>query len=107
MRRCVAIVAAAVTLIGCDAKVGSGANLPAVALYPGSKIVTNGENNGVIGANLETTDSEAQVVAFYEKELGAKQSAGAIKGSKNGHETTVIVTPAGPGKTAVSIIQPK
>lgn len=101
---------AALALFGCDAKTGSSSNLPAVAIYPGAKIVSNGENNGVIGANLEVADAPAKVIAFYAKELGVTpdpSGAGNLKGKKGGHELTILVVPSGPGKTSVSIIQPK
>ena len=50
------ILAFLVALVGCDAKIGNNAQLPAVAIYPGAKIISNGENSGVIGANLTTND---------------------------------------------------
>lgn len=97
-------------LLGCDARTGSGAKLPDVAIYPGAKIVSNGENNGVIGANLEVIAPRPQVVAFYAKELGKQpdpSGAGNLSGTKNGHQVNIIVSDAGAGKTAVSIIEPK
>ncbi len=84
--------------------------MPDVAIYPGAKIVSNGENNGVIGANLEVMDSRDHVIAFYAKELGVPVSpggSGSLAGQKGGHKITIIVTDAGKGKTSVSIIEPK
>ena len=104
------VIVAIFVLVGCDAKIGKDAGLPDVAIYPGAKITSNGENNGVIGANLEITDSPAKVIAFYAKELGVTpdpSGAGNLKGTKNGHEFTIIVTPAAGGKTAVTIVEPK
>ena len=50
------------------------------------------------------------VINFYVKDLGLGADAangGPLKGKKNGHDITVIVTDAGGGKTAVSITEPK
>ena len=101
---------AALALYGCDAKTGGSANLPVVAIYPRAKILSHGENNGVIGANLEVAEATPKVIAFYAKELGITpdpSGAGNLKGKKAGHDITIIVVPAGPGKTSVSIVQPK
>lgn len=99
---------AVLVLLGCDAKTGANANMPDVALYPGAKVVTNGENGGIIGANLMIEGATVQQVTdFYSKELGVSPAAGAIKGTKNGHDVSVIVTDAGQGKTAVVITQTK
>ncbi len=76
-------------------------------MYPGAKIVTNGENGGIIGANLQTTDTLKQVIEFYERELGTKWDAGAIKGTKEGHRISVIVTVAGEKKTMIGITETK
>ncbi len=110
MKKALILTTAFLVLVGCDAKVGSSATLPGVAVYPGAKIASNGENNGVIGANLEITDSKEKVIAFYAKELGVTpdpSGASNLSGTKNGHKIQIIVTDAGSGKTAVSIIQPK
>src|SRR5579862_4236104 len=43
-----------------------------VKIYPGAKLVTSGETDEVVSANLFTTDPADQVVKFYAAELGAK-----------------------------------
>ena len=98
------------TLIGCDVKTGSGASMPDIAIYPGSKIIINGENQGIKSAVVQVTDDRKKVIAFYAKELGVTpdpSGAGNLKGTKNGHEISVIVTDAGEGKVSASISQPK
>lgn len=110
MKKALFLIIPILILAGCDAKVGNNASMPEVAIYPGAKIVSNGENNGVKGANLEISDSKEKVISFYAKELGVTpdpSGAGNLAGSKNGHKIQIIVTDAGSGKTAVSIIQPK
>jgi len=98
----------ALLLIGCDAKVGANAGMPDVAVYPGAKVVSNGENQGIIGANLMVPNATVDTVTqFYSKELSATPQAGAIRGTKNGHAVTVIVTNAGPGSVAVAITEVK
>lgn len=100
----------AVALCGCDARTGASANMPEVAVYPGAKVVSNGENYGVIGANLEVAAPRPQVIAIYAKELGKQpdpSGVGNLSGTKNGHQFIINVTDAGQGKTAVSIVGPK
>ena len=109
MRKTLPLIVVAM-LCGCDARTGSSAQMPDVAVYPGAKVVSNGENNGVIGANLEVVAPRPQVIAFYAKELGTQpdpSGAGNLSGTKAGHQVKIIVTDAGQGKTAVSIIEPK
>ncbi len=103
-------VAFAVLLLGCDAKTGSSAQMPDIGVYPGAAVVSNGENHGIIGANLTVVAPQKDVIAYYAKELGVtgdQAGSGSLDGSHNGHAIHVIVTDAGQGKTAVVITQPK
>ena len=43
-------------------------------IYPGATIVTSGETDEIVSANLRTPDPPAKAIAFYETELGAKGS---------------------------------
>ena len=98
------------SLMGCDVKTGSSASMPDIAIYPGSKIIMNGENQGVKSAVVQVTDDKKKVIAFYAKELGVNadpSGAGNLKGTKGGHEISIIVTDAGEGKVSASISQPK
>ena len=45
--------------------------------YPGSKIVTSGETDEVVSANLRTADAPDKVREFYEGEPGAKATGDA------------------------------
>jgi hypothetical protein len=110
MKKTFFVVVLILSLIGCDVKTGSSASMPDIAIYPGSKIIMNGENQGVKSAVVEVTDDKQKVIAFYAKELGVTpdpSGAGNLKGSKGGHEISVIVTDAGQGKVSTSITQPK
>jgi hypothetical protein len=45
-----------------------------IKLYPGAAIVTSGETDQVVSANLRTPDPVDKVISFYETELSAKGS---------------------------------
>ena len=110
MKKTFFVVMLILSLIGCDAKTGSSASMPDIATYPGSNIIINGENQGVKSAVVQVTDSKEKVIAFYAKELGVTpdpSGAGNLKGTKGGHEISVIVTDAGQGQVSASISQPK
>ncbi len=107
MKFCFAALAVLVVLVGCDVRTGKDSNLPDVPMYPGAKIVLNGENQGVVSCVLETPDPRAKVVDFYMKALNGKNEAGAITGERNGHAIRVIVTDPPGTKTHMAITQPK
>jgi hypothetical protein len=81
-----------------------------VKIYPGSRIVTSGETDEVVSANLRTPDSADKVIAFYEGELGAKGSgdpaAYVISGEKKGKKYAISIN-ADQGTTNVSIMGKK
>ena len=78
-----------------------------VKIYPGARIVTSGETDEVVSANLETPDSAEKVTQFYEKELGtAKDASGMVMAKKNGRTYVVNAIPSG-ALTAVSIMGKK
>lgn len=97
---------------GCSpngARIGDAAQKPDVAVYPGAKITTNGENNNVIGMTLEIQGDRQPVIEFYAKELGipVPQLGKSLEGEKNGRHISIIIVPAGQGKTSVSIVEKK
>jgi hypothetical protein len=120
------LLALALTLIGCGPKSepsssaapkASGGNHDAggpiteaklgTKLYPGARIVTSGETDEIVSANLETSDTTEKVIAFYENELGAaKGSSSMVKVKKNGRTFVVSTSPSGSG-TAISIMVKK
>jgi hypothetical protein len=79
-----------------------------VKIYPGARIVTSGETDEVVSANLETGDGVAKVCEFYQKELGSEGPAGSVHvtGTKNGRLYVVSLAPSGTG-TAISIMGKK
>ncbi|MEO6787220.1 MAG: hypothetical protein ABI318_13900 [Chthoniobacteraceae bacterium] len=78
-----------------------------VKIYPGARIVTSGETEEVVSANLETSDAPEKVIKFYEQELGAaKDSSGMVMAKKNGRTFVVNAVPSGAG-SAVSIMGKK
>ena len=68
-------------------------------IYPGATIVTSGETDEVVSANLRTSDPVAKVTAFYETELGAKASGDTVTYQISGQK--------GDGMTNVSIMGKK
>jgi hypothetical protein len=64
-------------------------------IYPGAQIVTSGETDQVVSANLRTPDSPEKVIGFYEAELGAKGSGDPamyqISGQKGGRKFSVSI----------------
>jgi hypothetical protein len=119
-------VAVVLGLAGCSPKPGSG-NKPAssssgnhdasgpiseaklgLKIYPGARMVTSGETDEVVSANLETGDSVAKVCEFYQKELGSEGPPGSVHvtGTKNGRLFVVSLAPSGTG-TAISIMGKK
>jgi hypothetical protein len=80
-----------------------------VKIYPGATIVTSGETDEVVSANLRTSDPVQKVVAFYEAELGAKASGDSvtyqISGPKGGKTYAIAINNDGP--TNVSIMGKK
>ena len=80
-----------------------------VKIYPGATIVTSGETDEVVSANLRTSDPVQKVVAFYETELGAKASGDSvtyqISGQKGGKTYAIAIN--NDGSTNVSIMGKK
>ena len=80
-----------------------------VKIYPGAKIVTSGETDELVSANLRTSDPVEKVVAFYETELGAKASGDTvtyqISGQKGGKTYAIAIN--NDGMTNVSIMGKK
>jgi hypothetical protein len=96
-------------LTGCsNARIGTAAAGVSIPNYPGARVVSNGENGSIIGANLTTTDPMPKVEQYYAGQLGVAP-AGSMHGTKNGHQINVIVSDAGAGagKTAVAITELK
>src|SRR5664280_311370 len=79
-----------------------------VKIYPGARIVTSGETDEVVSANLETTDAPAKVAQFYQQQLGLPADANSmlVSGSKGGKTYAISITPS-EGGTAVSIMGKK
>lgn len=75
-------------------------------IYPGAAIVTSGETDEIVSANLRTLDPAAKVSAFYETELGAKATGDLatyqISGQKGGRNYAVTIN--NDGNTNVSIM---
>ncbi|MBS1701504.1 MAG: hypothetical protein JST12_07580 [Armatimonadetes bacterium] len=110
MKKWVPFAVAVAAMIGCDARTGSSAQLPHAKLYPGAKIISNGENQGVVGANLTTPDSPKQVIEFYCKEFGVPNKgydSQTFDVVSEGHKMQIMVTRGIKGLTAISIIEPK
>ena len=80
-----------------------------VKIYPGATIVTSGETDELVSANLRTSDPVEKVIAFYETELGAKASGDTvtyqISGQKGGK--TYVIAINNDGMTNVSIMGKK
>lgn len=78
-------------------------------IYPGAAIVTSGETDDIVSANLRTPDPAAKVSAFYETELSAKATGdGAgyqISGQKGSRKFVVSIN--NDGNTNVSIMGKK
>ena len=78
-------------------------------IYPGATIVTSGETDEIVSANLRTADPAAKVIAFYENELGAKGAGDAagyqISGQKSGKKYVISIN--NDGNTNVSIMGKK
>ena len=66
-----------------------------VKIYPGAKVVTSGETDELVSANLRTSDPVEKAVAFHETELGAKASGDTvtyqISGQKGDRMTNVSI----------------
>ena len=81
-----------------------------VKIYPGATMVTSGETDEVVSANLRTPDSADKVIAFYEGEIGTKGSgdpaASTISGEKKGKKYAISIN-ADQGSTNVSILGKK
>ncbi len=79
-----------------------------VKIYPGAKLVTSGETDEVVSANLFTTDPAEKVVKFYTQELGADFNGPAltISGQKNGRAYSISIIPD-TGGTSVAILGKK
>ena len=80
-----------------------------VKIYPGATIVTSGETDEVVSANLRTSDSVDKVKAFYEAELGVKATGDAalyeLSGQKGGKKYFIAIN--NDGNTNVSIMGKK
>jgi hypothetical protein len=80
-----------------------------VKIYPGASIVTSGETDEIVSANLRTSDPAAKVSAFYETELGAKATGDTvnyqISGQKGGRNFAITINNY--GNTNVSIMGKK
>lgn len=79
-----------------------------VKIYPGARIVTSGETDEIVSANLETADAPATVAQFYQQQLGQPADANSmmVSGSKGGITYAISITPSG-GGSAVSIMGKK
>ena len=77
-----------------------------VKIYPGARIVTSGETDEIVSANLRTPDPVEKVIAFYETELGAKASGDSvnyqISGQKGSKKYVIAIN--NDGSTNVSIM---
>jgi len=66
-----------------------------IKLYPGAAIVTSGETDQVVSANLRTPDPAEKVIGFYETELGTKGSGDPavyqISGQKGGRKFAISI----------------
>jgi hypothetical protein len=80
-----------------------------VKIYPGATIVTSGETDEVVSANLRTPDSVDKVIAFYEAELGVKATGDValyeLSGQKGGKKYGIGIN--NDGNTNVSIMGKK
>jgi len=80
-----------------------------VKIYPGATIVTSGETDEIVSANLRTPDPVSKVSAFYENELGAKGAGDVanyqISGQKGGRKYAITIN--NDGNTNVSIMGKK
>jgi hypothetical protein len=102
-------------LVACGAAQSHDASGPisearlGLKLYPGATIVTSGETDDVVSANLRTPDPAEKVIAFYERELGAKGSGDRasyqLSGSKGGKTYAIAIN--NDGATNVSIMGKK
>lgn len=82
-----------------------------VGLYPGAMVLSKHIRKDTVQADIETADSVAKAVSFYEAELSAKSDGKApmttIEGRKNGYHFVVVIAPKPGGKTAISILGEK
>lgn len=78
--------------------------------YPGARVVTSGQTDDAVSANLETSDPVDRAAAFYEQELGAKADIKpgltTVEGAKGSSKYAVAIT-ASDGKTSISIMGAK
>lgn len=116
----VVLFAATVIVAGCgnstaDASGNHDASGPitearlGLKIYPGAAIVTSGETDEIVSANLRTPDPPAKVIAFYETELSAKGAGDLatyeISGQKGGRNYAITIN--NDGATNVSIMGKK
>jgi hypothetical protein len=119
-----AIAAIVLGLVACSPKSGdkpasssSGSHDPSgpisearlgLQIYPGARIVTSGETDEIVSANLETADAPAKVAQFYQQQLGQSADANSmmVSGSKGGKTYAISITPS-EGGSAVSIMGKK
>ena len=77
--------------------------------FPEARVVTSGETAELVSANLQVAKPSAEVVKFYENELGLPESgksSGTFKGEKHGKVTVVSINSDASG-TNVSIMRKK
>lgn len=80
-----------------------------VKIYPGARLVTSGETDELVSANIETPDAAEKVVKFYQKELGLSDDGTPtmmLSAKKNNRTYVVSVTASG-GLTSASIMGKK
>jgi hypothetical protein len=110
------LLAAVVFTAGCGSSTteatGSGPITEArlgVKIYPGASIVTSGETDEIVSANLRTSDPVEKVREFYEGEVGAKATGDAtnyqISGQKGTKKYAIAIN--NDGNTNVSIMGKK
>jgi uncharacterized protein (DUF2345 family) len=81
-----------------------------IPFYAGAKVLSAAGTDRAVTASLETTAPIAEVIAFYEKELGAKAAKDSglisIDGRKGGKSYSIVMT-TGAGKTSIMIMGEK
>lgn len=82
-----------------------------LALYPKSDVLSKNMHDKTVQADIESGDPVDKVIAFYEKELGAKSDGRSpmttIMGDKAGYHFAVIIAPKQGKKAAISILGEK
>ena len=80
-----------------------------IKIFPGARIVHSGDSAQLVSANLRASEPGAEIVKFYEQELGIPESgraSGAVSGTKGNISYGISVIP-GKAVTEVSILGTK